>query len=104
MFDAVEHPTESIYHELHQSHKSSAGVDVSAPASATDRLLLRDCHTHRSVLATSTDVGVLSDYRAPGSGSLLAGYTDSCSSGDDQRARGCGGVPGTVRPQAVETW
>jgi len=62
------------------------------PVSAADRLHLLDSHTHQL------------GYRAPsGSEPLVPGYPDSCSSGGDQRALGCG-MPGTVGPQAVETW
>ena len=113
VFDVVEQPPDSTYHELHQCHTSSAGADVITPASASagDRLHSLDTHTARSVLATSTDVACQPSCcnRAPGSGPLLPGYQDSCSSGSDQRPRGCGGggggvVPGTVGPQAVETW
>jgi len=105
VFNAVEHPTDATYHELHHSHTSSVGVDVITQASPADRLNPLDtvALTHRSMLATSTDVNAQPGYGAPGSGPLLSGYAGSCISGGDQRARGCG-VPGTVGPQTVETW
>ena len=105
MLDIVETATDATYHELHRSHTSSAGVDVIASTSAAERLHPLDSQTHRSMLATSTDVGAAQpSYRAPGSGPLVPVYPDPCG---DQRVRGCGaggGVTGTVGPQAVETW
>jgi len=110
----VEHTADASCHDLSRSDASppSAVSDVvvapasaSAAAAALDCLHPLDSHSRRSVVATTTDIGAPQPggYRAAGSGSLIAGYAvDSC----EQRVRGCGGggVPGVVRPQAVEIW